>query len=172
MSLSYILGQVLGIVAFAIGVTVFLQKTDRKLKYRLATYTLFMAGHFFLLGAVPAGVSALLNSTRTIVSIHFRRVIIMYIFMALTLLLAVPHMSHWMEVLPIVGTFMSTFAFFKLSTLNMRYAMWMSTLCWTIYNVWVGSIGGSAIEATFLVMNGITTYRLRKLVLEGKNPFG
>lgn len=171
MTTAYIIGQGFGLIALAIGLTVFLQKSDRKLKYRLATYTGLISVHFFLLGAYPAAISAALNGTRTIVSIHYRKVQMMYLFMALTLILAVPKITHWMEVLPIMGTFMSTYAFFKLTDFKMRYFMCASSICWTIFNIWVGSIGGSLIEGTFVIMNVVTTYRFHKMMKNGINPF-
>lgn len=171
MNISYIIGQSLGLIALCVGLTVFLQRSDRKLKYRLALYTAIMSCHFFLLNAYPAGISTALNSTRTIVSIYYRRVLAMYVFMLLAMGLSLFKLTHGMELLPIAGTLMSTYAFFKLRGLKMRYLMWVSTLCWTIYNIWLGSIGGSMIEGIFLIMNGVTTYRLRKLVLNGQNPF-
>lgn len=171
MSTTYIIAQGIGLIALAVGATVFLQKSDRKLKYRLASYTAIISVHFFMLGAYPAAISAALNGTRTIVSIYYRKVYMMYFFMGLTLLLAVPKITHWMEVLPILGTFMSTYAFFKLTEFKMRYFMCGSSLMWMIFNIWAGSIGGSLIEGLFVVMNVVTTYRFHKMVQSGENPF-
>lgn len=171
MDIAFIIAQAVGLLALAVGLTVFLQRSDRRLKYRLALYTGVISIHFFLLGAYPAAISAALNGTRTVVSIHYRKVHMMYVFMLLTLVLAVPKITHWMEILPIAGTFMSTYAFFKLKDLKMRYLLCCSAICWTIYNIWVGSIGGSLIEGTFVIMNAVTTYRLRKMVKNGINPF-
>lgn len=46
----YYLGQGIGILAFLIGLTVFIQRDDKKLKIRLAIYTAFMGLHFFARG--------------------------------------------------------------------------------------------------------------------------
>ena len=167
----YYIGQTLGIIAFFIGIIVFIQKTDRKLKVRLAIYTAVMATHFFFLGAPSAGISAALNATRTVVSIYYRRLSVMYIFITLTLVLAVPNITHAMEVLPIIGTLFSTIAFFTLTGFKMRYAMWCSTFCWVIYNFWLGTIGGALIEFTFLVLNGYTIFRFKKLAKQNIDPF-
>ena len=56
MDYLYYAGQGLGIVAFIIGTTVFVQRNERKLKIRLSIYTAIMASHFFLLGAYPAAI--------------------------------------------------------------------------------------------------------------------
>ena len=167
----YYLGQGIGILAFLIGLTVFIQRDDKKLKIRLAIYTAFMGLHFFLLGATPAGISASLNSVRTLVSIYFRNPVIMYIFITLTLTLTLPNIHHWMEFLPVVGTIMSTIAFFKFTRLKLRITMWLSTVCWVIYNSWIGSLGGMLIETSFLIINGIAIYRFTILIKKGLDPF-
>lgn len=167
----YYIGQGIGILAFLIGLTVFIQRDDKKLKIRLVIYTAFMGLHFFFLGATPAGISASLNSVRTLVSIYFRKQIFMYIFIFLTLALTVPNIHHWMEVLPVIGTVMSTVAFFKFTHLPLRITMWLSTVCWVIYNFWVGTIGGMLIESSFLIINGIAICRFSILLKKGIDPF-
>jgi len=167
----YYLGQGIGILAFLIGLTVFIQRDDKKLKIRLIIYTACMGLHFFLLGATPAGISASLNAVRTLVSIYFRKSVIMYIFITLTLTLTLPNIHHWMEFLPVVATIMSTVAFFKFTQLKLRITMWLSTVCWVIYNFWIGTLGGTLIEASFLLINGIAIYRFTVLKKKGIDPF-
>ncbi|EKT0591021.1 YgjV family protein [Morganella morganii] len=171
MDYLYYAGQGLGIVAFIIGTTVFVQRNERKLKIRLSIYTAIMASHFFLLGAYPAGISATLNSIRTYVSISHRQRWVLWLFVSLTLVLAVPNIRTWQEVLPVTGTLMSTFAFFLLTGLRMRYVLWCSTACWVVYNAWLGTVGGTLIESTFLVINGWAIFRFRRLIKQGINPF-
>ncbi len=167
----YYLGQGLGILAFFIGLTVFIQRDDKKLKIRLVIYTACMGLHFFLLGATPAGISASLNSVRTLVSIYFRKSVMMYIFITLTLTLALPNIHHWMELLPVIATIMSTVAFFKFTELKLRITMWLSTVGWVIYNFWIGSVGGTLIESSFLLINGVAIYRFAVLKKKGIDPF-
>lgn len=161
----YYAGQGLGLLAFLVGLTAFLQPTDKRLKQRLAIYTLMIGSHFFLLGAAPAGISASLNAVRTWVSIYYRRRALMFFFIILTLALTLPNMTHAMELLPIIATLMSTVAFFTTSGLRMRCVMWFSTVGWVIYNCWLGTLGGMLIESSFLIVNGMTIYRLRKNAL-------
>lgn len=167
----YYLGQGLGILAFFIGLTVFIQRDDKQLKLRLVIYTAFIGVHFFLLGAMPAGISASLNSVRTLVSIYFRKQIFMYIFIVLTLVLTIPNISHGIELLPVFGTIISTVAFFKATKLKLRIIMWISTACWVTYNIWLGTIGGALIETSFLIINGISIYRFSILLKKGIDPF-
>lgn len=49
--------------------------------------------------------------------------------------------------------------------------MWCSTACWVTHNIWLGSIGGSLIEGSFLIMNGLAIVRFHRLVKQGIDPF-
>lgn len=64
------------------------------------------------------------------------------------------------------GTVISTWALFRTSGLTTRSVMWISTACWFIHNVWLGSIGGSLIEGSFLLLNGFNIIRFRRLQLQ------
>ncbi len=59
------------------------------------------------------------------------------------------------ELLPVIGTIVSTWALFRCKGLTMRCVMWFSTCCWVIHNFWAGSIGGTMIEGSFSLMNGL-----------------
>ncbi|MDF7681782.1 YgjV family protein [Enterobacteriaceae bacterium ESL0689] len=167
----YYIGQCIGILAFFIGLTVFIQRDDKKLKQRLVIYSSCISLHYFFLGATPAGVSALLTSVRTLISIYFRKKIFMYIFIFLVLALAAPDIKHGMEILPVSGTVMSTIAFFTATRLKLRVIMWLSTAQWVAYNLWLGTIGGTLIETSFLIINGIAILRFRLLLKKGIDPF-
>lgn len=45
----------------------------------------------------------------------------------------------------------------------MRCVMWFSTCCWVIHNFWAGSIGGTMIEGSFLLMNGLNIIRFWRM---------
>ena len=124
-----------------------------------------------MMGANAAGSSALLNTTRTVISIYSRNVIFMIVFITLTLIFGLYNLKHPIELLPIIGTIISTWAFFRTQGLKTRYVVWSASACWAIHNIWIGSIGGSLIECRFVLMNGITIMRFRKIIKQGVNSF-
>ncbi len=67
------------------------------------------------------------------------------------------------ELLPVIGTIVSTWALFRCKGLTMRCVMWFSTCCWVIHNFWAGSIGGTMIEGSFLLMNGLNIIRFWRM---------
>jgi hypothetical protein len=53
----------------------------------------------------------------------------------------------------------------------MRSIIWCSTLCWVIHTFWLGSIGGTLIEGSCLVMNGLNIIRFWRMQRRGIDPF-
>ena len=88
-----------------------------------------------------------------------------------TLVLGLAKLQHAMELLPIIGTLASTWALFRCSGLTVRCVMWCSTACWVIHNAWLGSIGGTLIEGSFLLMNGLNIIRFWRMQRKGIDPF-
>ncbi len=78
---------------------------------------------------------------------------------------------HPVELLPVIGTIVSTWALFRCKGLTMRCVMWFSTCCWVIHNFWAGSIGGTMIEGSFLLMNGLNIIRFWRMQKRGIDPF-
>lgn len=167
----YFIAQTIGVVAFFIGITTFFHRSERKFKGQLAVYSTMIGVHFFLMGANAAGFSALLNTSRTVISMYTRNAILMWIFIALTLAFGLYNLKHPMELFPIVGTIISTWAFFRTQGLKTRYVVWTASACWAIHNIWLGSIGGSLIEVSFVLMNLITIVRFRRMIKQGIDPF-
>lgn len=170
MSLYWV-AQAVGVLAFVVGITMFLKRDDRKFKLQLALYSFIIGSHFFLMGANAAGMSAMLNALRTVISTRTRNIMVMFVFIFLTLALGLPEVKHWVELLPITGTVISTWALFRTRGLTTRCVMWCSTAGWVTHNIWLGSIGGSLIEGSFLIVNGINIVRFRRMQLRGIDPF-
>lgn len=163
--------QGVGILAFAVGITTFINRDERRFKLQLSIYSMVIGVHYFLMGANPAGASAELNALRTFISMRTRSYWVMAAFIMLTVGLGIYGMKHAMELLPVIGTVASTWALFRTRGLTTRCVMWCSTACWVIHNIWLGSVGGSLIEASFLLMNGINIVRFRRMQRRGIDPF-
>lgn len=163
--------QGVGVLAFFVGITMFFNRNDRRFKQQLSAYSAIIGVHFLLMGANPAGMSALLNAVRTLISLKTRNQWVMIVFIVLTLTFGISKAKHLMELLPVVGTVVSTWALFRTQGLTTRCIMWCSTCCWVIHNIWLGSIGGSLIEGSFLLMNGYNILRFRHLQRQGIDPF-
>lgn len=167
----YWFAQAVGVLAFFVGITMFFNRDDRRFRLQLSAYSAIIGCHFFLMGANAAGSSAMLNALRNLVAAKTRSSIAMLVFIILILALGLWRMQHTVEILPIFGTVIITWAIFRTTGLTTRAVMWISTVCWLIHNIWLGSIGGSLIEGSFLLLNGFNIIRFYRLKLKGIDPF-
>ncbi len=167
----YWFAQCVGLLAFCVGITMFFNRSDRRFKQQLSAYSAIIGIHFLLMGANAAGNTALLNAVRTQLALRTRSSWVMLVFIALTLILGLGKAKHLMEILPVIGTVASTWALFRTHGMKTRCIMWCSTCGWVAHNIWLGSIGGTLIEGSFLMVNGFSIIRFYRLQRRGIDPF-
>lgn len=152
--------QVVGLIALVIGASAFIQKHDDTLRRNLTVYTLLMGLQFMMLGLWAGALMAWLGTIRTYASMHTKNIWIMSGFIAIALVVALPSVKQFIDVFPIIGTTLGTWAMFREKGLRMRLLMFIGTICWLSHNFVVGSIGGTIIEALFLLINARTMVKL------------
>ncbi|MDK2601004.1 YgjV family protein [Vibrio vulnificus] len=154
------LAQALGFLSFGLGISTFYQKNDRHLKILMLVFNLNHLLHFLLLGSMVSALSALLSALRTTTSIFTSSKWVAAIFILIGIVSGLGMAEHWWELWPIVGTVIGTYSLFVLSGIRMRIGFLAGANCWLINNILVGSIGGTLLEMTVIIMNLITIYRL------------
>lgn len=162
MNLDLSLGQLLGFVSFALGVSTFYQKDDRKLKVLMLIFNINHLVHYILLGSIMSALAALLSAVRTGTSIYTSSRKVAAFFVVLGLGLGLYLAEEWWTLFPIVGTMIGTLAVFAFQGIQMRLCFIVGACCWLINNIIIGSYGGVMLEVSVLTMNIITIYRLVK----------
>ncbi|MEO9946681.1 YgjV family protein [Paraglaciecola sp.] len=155
--------QSIGLIALCIGVSAFFQKNDQKLRYFLTVFTLFMTVHFLMLGQWTGALMAFLGSLRNYASSRTNSLKVMYGFIFVAWLLAIPNMENLVHLLPVIATTFGTLAVFRMHGIKLRLFMSMGTVCWLTHNYLVFSIGGVLVESLFLVINAHTMFKLSQL---------
>lgn len=156
-----ILAQALGFVGFGLGILCFYQKNDRRLKIVMVIMSLNNVVHFALLGAPTASFGAGLSMFRAWLALHTSSGWAALVFILITLAIGFYIANSFADLLPILATCIGTYALFCLQGIKMRIAFLCGALCWLANNIIVGSIGGTMLELTLLVVNANTIYRLR-----------
>lgn len=154
------LAQLLGFVSFGLGISTFYQKNDRRLKIIMLIFNLNHLLHFFLLGSMTSTLSAALSALRTGSSIYTSSKYIAIIFLVAGASLGFYIADNWWDLWPVFGTMIGTFAVFMLRGIPMRIAFLVGAGCWLTNNILVGSIGGTLLESTLIIVNSITIFRL------------
>lgn len=155
-----ILAQAIGGIAFFIGVLAFLQKEDLHFRYFMVAFCFVMAIHFTMMGAIVGAIGVTVNGIRAFVSTKTRSKYAMWFFIALLIVMTLPKVASPIELLPVIGSAVGTWALFSAQGLKMRTLILFNSSCWFAHNIWIGSIGGSLMEGTFIVTNLVTIYRL------------
>ncbi|MDG2595120.1 YgjV family protein [Vibrio parahaemolyticus] len=154
--------QALGFISFGLGFSVFYQKNDRHLKILMLIFNLNHLLHFLLLGSMVSALSALLSALRTTTAIFVSSKRVAAVFIVISLVSGFWVAEQWRDLWPIIGTVIGTYSVFCLSGIRMRIGFLLGASCWLTNNILVGSIGGTLLEITVIVMNLLTIYRLHR----------
>lgn len=152
--------QLVGYLAFVLGIIAFSQRIDWRLKFLVASECVVYTAHFFLLGNNAAAVSAALSALRTFASLKTHSPWVAGFFLVLNLALGIGVATSWTAVFPILAGLSGTVAVFFLRGIGMRLVLLCATLCWLTNNILSGSIGGTLLESTIAVVNSTTMWRL------------
>ena len=154
--------QMFGHAALLVSLVTFSRKRDTHFKGWLVGQNLLYAIHFFLMGNLAAMVGSTLSSTRTLLSLYTRSLVVIAILLTANVLLGFWVVKAAWNVIPLTATAIATVAMFRLHGLQLRCVMLLCTILWLINNVLTGSIGGTAMESMIAVMSCFTIFRLRR----------
>ncbi|NLH83346.1 MAG: YgjV family protein [Phyllobacteriaceae bacterium] len=152
--------QLVGYVAFVLGVAAFLQKSDVRLKFLNAAETLAYTVHFAMLGNFAASGSAFVSCGRSLLAMRLRSAWLAIFFVALNVAVGVVTTTTWTGWLPVVGSSLTTLAVFLLQGVPMRLTILVATLLWLANNILSGSIGGTVLEFLIALANLSTIARM------------
>ncbi|MFA9438641.1 YgjV family protein [Uliginosibacterium sp. sgz301328] len=153
--------QIFGYLAFAMGVSSFLQKSDQRFKIFMAAECVSYVIHFWLLGNYTAVASSAVSVGRSVAAIRTRSIWVALFFVALSLGFGIWLATSWLSFLPIIASCVGTLSLFLLHGVRMRCFMLIGTCLWLLNNILSGSIGGTMLEATVLATNLLTIRRLQ-----------
>jgi hypothetical protein len=152
--------QLVGYLAFVLGVIAFAQRIDWRLKFLVASECLVYTVHFSLLGNNAAAASAAISAIRMFVALKTRSPYVAAFFLAINLILGMALATSWTACFAIGAGLAGTAAVFFLREIGMRALLLGATLCWLTNNVLSGSIGGTLLESVIAVVNTATMIRM------------
>lgn len=158
--IQLLIAQALGIVSFALGISTFYQKNDRRLKIVLLTLNLNHTLHFLLLGSTISAVGTLLSASRTATSIYTSSKFVTLLFVSAGVAMGLLFADSLWHIWPIMGTVLGTIAVFQFKGIPMRVVFLAASSCWLVNNIHIGSIGGVMLEVTVTSVNLLTIARL------------
>lgn len=154
--------QLVGYLAFVLGVGCFLQTDDRRFKWFMTGECIAYVLHFALLGNPTAVASSALSTLRSVLSMHTRSAWVAAGVVAANLGFGLAIASKPSDWLPLGASCLGTLALFLLQGIPMRLLMLCGTALWIANNLVAGSIGGTALEIVVAAVNLSTILRLTR----------
>ena len=158
------LPQRFGWGAFLFGMACFLQTSDLRFKQFMALECAAYVVHFLMLGQWTASASATVSLGRSVAAVRYPFKAVGLFFMGLSLACGAMLYTSWVSWLPILASVLGTYALFFLKGVPMRFVMLWGTTLWLVHNYWVGSVGGTVLEAVLCITNLVTLLRMRAAV--------
>ncbi len=164
-----IIAQIIGFIAFGIGVASFLQKDERKLRILLGASGATLCLHFVLLGAYTGAAAVFVTSTRNVLSIYgWAKKFAPLFYLAVIGFGWYTH-DDLVDIFPVLAGICGTTTVFYLSGIKMRLGFIAGSSLWVVHNVMVGSIGPTLMES---MMIGASAYRIYRMNIEHKRALG
>lgn len=152
--------QLVGYVAFVLGVGSFLQTDDRRFKLYMTGESVAYMAHFALLGNPTALASSVVSTVRTLLALRTKSYWVAAAVVVVNITLGLTIATKWSDWLPLVASCLGTLALFLLHGIRMRLLMLCGTVLWIANNLIAGSIGGTALEIVVAVTNASTILRM------------
>ncbi len=155
------IGQIIGFIAFTLGLIATLNKCDKKMKNIHWISLIFWVIHYFLIWLYTAVAADFIWALRNFLSVKYKwniKVIISIIILYLISLIIT--YKDLYSLLPIISWILVTFAFFKLEWIKMRLVLIFCWSMWLIYTYIWHSIWWLTIEVFLMSANIITITRL------------
>lgn len=159
--------QCAGYLTFVLGVTAFLQRSDRRLKLLSGLQALVYAAHYALLGNPAASASAVVSGGRSLLAIRYRSPWLAALVIAVNLGLAAAVSRPGAGWFAVAGSCCTTVAVFTLRGVAMRLLILVSTALWLTNAVLSRSIGGTVLEVTIAAASVFTIVRMVRAGAEG-----
>jgi len=153
--------QIVGYIAFVLGVIAFAQKDDKRLKIFNAIQAAVYCAHFLLMGTFPAAAANFVNIFRNLVFVRNRSPYAAWGLIALTIVMAIATVRTPSGLVAIAASLIAIVAMFRFDGITLRLCLLGCSLLWLTNNILCHSIGGIMLESTIGTTNLITMLRIR-----------
>jgi hypothetical protein len=164
MTLTWIAGQLAGLVALVFCMAGFASKQDDRLLVLLISANVAFALQFVFFQSWTAAALTLLVIVRILLARrHQGNRLLMTLLLLANFMAAALTWQSWIDLLPLMAATLGTLGMFLLRGIPLRILLGMAAFCWLLNNLLIGSFGGSLAEGLILVTNAFTIWRLVKL---------
>lgn len=165
--------QIIGLIALAIAVLSFQQKTRKGILLFQCFSTALFCIHFAMLGPDGYIGSAInfLSGVRSVIYYNKDKkwaksmlwpigfLIVFTLVTIFTIIYTDGGIPWYLKLLPLLGAYVYTIVTYIDSPRVIRRTLWLSSVAWIIYNINAGSVGGVITEILALISNAVAIIR-------------
>ena len=152
--------QGVGLFSFVVGASAFLHQNGQRFRLHLTVFQILLCIHFIMMGAFTAAFGCGISAARSYASTRTKSNKVMWFFIALLWLMGLPSLQHSYELLTIFGASVVTWGLFQVDGIKLRLLVLFNSFCWLTNNLLLGSIGGTLMETTFIIVNLYTISKM------------
>ncbi len=156
--------QIVGYVAYVLTVITFWQKNDKRLLLINAASAATWVLHYGLLGAWAGAATEALVTIRSILSVYMidirHKHLAAGLFILGFIVIGVITYAHWYDLFVIIACILGTISMVYWKNIQMRWGILASLLCWLLYTLGVGSVGGVLSSITIIMTQIATLHRM------------
>ena len=157
------MGQILGFVYAIFLILSSFGKTTKQILFLQTISFLFKTLHYYLLGGISGFLTSLISMIRNIIFYKIKTNKLWTIFFIIIyIIIGIITLKSFYTLLPVLATITYTLIINYNNPKYLRYGMFITSLTWLIYNIYIISYSGIIIQIIMLISNVIAIIKLDK----------
>ncbi len=157
------MGQILGFVYAIFLILSNFGKTTKQILFLQTISFLFKTLHYYLLGGISGFLTSLISMIRNIIFYKIKTNKLWTIFFIIIyIIIGIITLKSFYTLLPVLATITYTLIINYNNPKYLRYGMFITSLTWLIYNIYIISYSGIIIQIIMLISNVIAIIKLDK----------
>jgi len=157
------MAQTLGFIyALFLILSIFGKSTKQILLLQTISF-FFKTIHYYLLGGISGFLTSLISMIRNLIFYKIKESRIWTIlFIVIYIIIGIVTLKHIYTLLPVIATITYTLIINYNNPKYLRYGIFLTSLTWLIYNIYINSYSGIIIQTIMIISNIIAIIKLDK----------
>lgn len=138
-------------------------KNTKQILFMQTISFLFKTIHYYLLGGLSGFVTSFISMIRNLIFYRIKEnYIISICFIFVYILIGIITFNTFFSLLPVIATIVYTIIINYNNPKYLRYGMFLTSITWLIYNIYINSYSGIFIQIVMIITNIVTIIKLDK----------
>ena len=155
--------QTFGFLAMFVGFFWYTTTSDTRTVKIFSLANVVWCTHFLLMGNLWALGASMISLARLLLSLKYRKnmKVLLWVVLVTIIFGVFTYDGNIISILPLLATAVSSYGYFFMEKIWLRFMLWFVSLCWLIYHLWTGSIAGLTNEIIMLITLCVTIYKFK-----------